>query len=91
MDWYHLRLFTTYHGKGTEWIPEEAVDRSALGQTNKEIVKDQSKVQQLETFDVGILKGAHSESKRPIKGIVHRSPEIEREGEKRVILRIDLA
>ena len=37
-DGYHLRLFTTYYGKGTEWLPENAVNRKALGKSNNLIV-----------------------------------------------------
>eukprot|EP00466_Bigelowiella_natans_P009815 jgi/Bigna1/137875/aug1.41_g12583 len=90
MDWNYLRLLTTYHGKGTEWLPEETTNRCCLGTMNERIVKDRSKVRRLQTFDVGIFKGAHSENQIPIKGIVHRSPEVEKPEEKRIILRIDL-
>lgn len=89
-DGYSLRLFTTYYGKGTEWLPERALNRWALGKTNEKIVKNPSKIQQMETFEVGILKGELPNSVNPTPGIVHRSPEIEHTGEIRVILRVDI-
>ncbi len=89
-DGYTLRLFTTYYGEGTEWLPEKAVNRSGLGKTNEQIVKDPSQIQQMEAFEVGILKGEVPNSHNRTKGIVHRSPEIVGTGEKRIILRIDI-
>ncbi len=89
-DGYPLRLFTTYIGQGTEWLPEDAVNRSALGKQNEQIVKNTDKVQQMAAGHVGILKGELPTRKRSVKGIVHRSPEIVNTGEKRIILRVDI-
>ena len=89
-DGYALRLFTTYYGRGTEWLPEKATNRKGLGKTNEHIVKDITKVQQMDPFEVGILKGELPNSNRPGKGIVHKSPAINHSGEKRIILRIDI-
>lgn len=89
-DGYSFRLFSTYLGRGTEWIPEVATDRTSLGKSNELIVKDPSKIQQMETFEVGILKGESLDQPRKVKGIVHRSPDIEALNEKRIILRIDI-
>ena len=89
-DGYSLRLFTTYLGKGTQWLPENNVNRNALGKTNELIVKDSNRIQQMETMEVGILKGEPRMERRTAHGIVHRSPEIEPTGEKRVILRVDI-
>jgi hypothetical protein len=90
IDGYNLRLFTTYNGNGTEWLPEEATNRKAFGTTNERIVKDDSKVQRMDPFEVGILKGEVPGGNNGNKGIVHRSPEIEKEGKKRIILRVDI-
>ncbi len=87
-DGYSLRLFSTYYGSGTQWLPEKATNRKVLGKTNELIVKDPTQIQQMETFEVGILKGEVSNSKS--KGIVHKSPAIQHRGEKRIILRIDI-
>ena len=89
-DGYYLRLFSTYAGPGTEWLPEDAVDRSALGTCNEQIVKDQSKVQRMSTGDVGILKGDLFKQ-TGAGGIVHRSPGIAQTGEQRIILRLDIS
>ncbi|MEM9328900.1 MAG: DUF1826 domain-containing protein [Bacteroidota bacterium] len=86
-DGYALRLFITYLGPGTEWVPEVAVRRSALGRSNEEIVKDPERVQRLGTQHVGILKGA---PQKGAKGIVHRSPSLSGTGKKRIILRVDI-
>jgi len=90
MDGYSFRLFTTYIGAGTEWLPEKATNRKGLGKQNELIVKDPSQVQQMDTFEVGILKGEVPNEVPSVKGIVHRSPEISQSGEKRIILRVDI-
>jgi len=89
-DGYPLRLFTTYWGKGTEWLPEDAVDRSALGTQNDRIVRVPAMIRQMEAGEVGILKGESPSSARSVLGIVHRSPEMTQPGEKRIILRVDI-
>ena len=89
-DGYSLRLFTTYYGKGTEWLPEKAVNRSALGKSNDLIVQDASQIQRMDAFEVGILKGEIPGKASSVKGIVHRSPRITQSGEKRIILRLDI-
>ena len=89
-DGYSLRLFSTYYGKGTEWLPESATNRSALGKSNEQIVKDQSQIRKMKPFEVGILKGESPESTSTVKGIVHRSPQVSALGEKRIILRVDI-
>lgn len=89
-DGYPLRLFTTYYGRGTEWLPERAVNRHALGTTNKQIVKSATEVRQMAPFEVGILKGGSPDGSSVAKGIVHRSPAIKEHGEKRLVLRVDI-
>jgi len=89
-DGYDLRLFTTYYGLGTEWLPEKAVNRAALGSSNKKIVKNKDQTQQVATGHVAILKGELPNKREAVRGIVHRSPEIQQKGEKRIILRIDI-
>lgn len=88
-DRYKLRLFTTYFGEGTEWVPENAVNRDALGSTNEKIVKDATQIQRLGTYDVGILKGEIPGSAYNAKGIVHKSPAIGKD-DYRIILRVDI-
>ncbi|MEM6361338.1 MAG: DUF1826 domain-containing protein [Bacteroidota bacterium] len=90
IDGYRLRLFSSYHGPGTEWLPEGAVNRQALGTTNERIVTYPDKIQCLGTGHVGILKGELPNQFQSVKGIVHRSPEISKTDEKRIILRVDI-
>jgi len=83
-----LRLLCTYVGQGTCWLPDEAVNQKALkpGSGNQEIVKNEEQIQQVRTGDVVLLKGALYPKANPI---LHRSPSIEKNGEKRLLLRID--
>lgn len=90
IDGYRLRLFTTYLGPGTEWLPEEAVNRSGLGKTNELIVKNPDLIQRMNAMDVGILKGEVPNKPRYVRGIVHRSPHISTTNGKRIIMRIDI-
>ncbi|MEM8526326.1 MAG: DUF1826 domain-containing protein [Bacteroidota bacterium] len=82
-----LRLLCTYIGQGTLWLPDEAVNQQAVAKgSNQEIVSDESLIQQVNTGDVVILKGALYQGANPI---LHRSPSIEKHGEQRLLLRID--
>jgi len=83
-----LRLLTAYHGDGTEWLPEAAVNRAALGAgSNDAICRDRSQIRRLRPFWVGLFKGsAHGDDRF---GIVHRSPPIRRRGGRRLLLRLD--
>lgn len=88
-DRYDLRLLCTYIGCGTEWVEEPYVNRSMLMRgENSDIVTDASKVQMMQPFEVGILKGEASASNKN-KGIVHRSPPVRSESDKRLLLRLD--
>lgn len=84
-----LRLLCTYHGPGTEWLPEDAVDRSALGGgCNRDVCRDPRRIQRLAAGTVGIFKGeAHPGNAG--RGIVHRSPPITRGGMRRLVLCLD--
>jgi len=85
-----LRLLCTYIGQGTLWLPEEAINRKELSGVggNERIVKDENLIQQIQTGNVAILKGAIY-SKENTKAVVHRSPEIKGTGEIRLLLRVD--
>ena len=72
---YHVdnvprRLLVTYDGKGTEWLPDEAVDRAAYtkGQPNELIVKDPSSRQFISEWDIAVFKGGNG-------GLLHRTPD----------------
>ena len=73
---YHVdqvpqRLLVTYSGQGTEWIPNEAADRSAFlkGKSNPEIVLDKSALRWMNPFDVSIFRGGDG------NGLLHRTPD----------------
>ncbi|NJK82997.1 MAG: DUF1826 domain-containing protein [Saprospiraceae bacterium] len=85
-----LRLLCSYAGQGTLWLPEEAINRKALDGlgNNQDIVKEEALIQQVQTGEVCLLKGAIY-PKKGTKAVVHRSPTIEEIGEKRLLLRID--
>lgn len=88
-DINHLRLLCTYIGPGTLWLPNEAVDFrvfQAKGNNDPEAGIDKQHIQQAQTGDVVILKGALYPDANPV---LHRSPAIKESGEKRLLLRID--
>lgn len=89
-DGYRLRLFSTYYGPGTQWLPEDAINREALGTTNECIIVDPNKIRQMSAGHVAIFKGEHPGKKNGVGGIVHRSPAIMENHEKRIILRVDI-
>ncbi|WP_416139865.1 DUF1826 domain-containing protein [Halomonas sp. HK25] len=87
-----VRLVTTYHGPGSEWLPEAAVNRAGLGapSTDKpEIVRDPDAIQRLEVGDLALLKGGGWEGNEH-QALAHRSPALS-EGQKRLLLTIDPA
>jgi hypothetical protein len=70
------RLLCTYLGPGTEWAPNEAINRQAMathGAWNDAIVTDWQQVQSVPRFAVAILLGQTDGDSR---GVVHRSPEV---------------
>jgi hypothetical protein len=82
VDRVPCRLVTTYHGIGTEWLPDIAADRSKLGTGNQGkpdhtsgLFRRGNAVRQLQPGDVALLKGelwAGNEG----AGIIHRSPKV---------------
>jgi len=88
-DVNELRMLCTYYGPATLWLPEAAENRTAyhLGENNKEIIQDPKLIQQANTGDVLILKGALYPNS---KAAIHRSPSIRKKEGKRLLLRIDM-
>lgn len=69
-----IRLLCTYRGAGTLWVPDDAVDRKALGRgDNAAVTPDPSRVRALAPGHVGLLKGEAWPGNRH-RGLVHRSP-----------------
>jgi len=95
-DQLACRLVTTYYGQGSEWLPEAAVNRCKLGQganglpdAESGVLKIPNGIQQLQAGEVALLKGEGWLGSE-VKGIVHRSPQIN-PGDKRVLLTFDFA
>lgn len=85
-----LRMLCTYSGPGTLWLTEDNVNRKALDTCgdNQCIILDEKGIKQVNTGAVVILKGAIYPTEGT-KAIAHRSPTIEENGERRLLLRID--
>jgi hypothetical protein len=66
-----MRLLVTYAGQGTEWLPDEAVDRSEFlnNSTNEKIIIDMSKRKFMNSWDVAIFSGGAN-------GVLHRTPDL---------------
>ena len=79
-----LRLLVTYYGKGTEWVPDSAVDRLAYdsGMPNDKILTNTNGRKFLNAWDIAIFRGGKT-------GILHRTPESVINGESSILMRID--
>jgi len=95
VDRVPCRLITTYHGIATEWLPHCKVDRSKLGvashgKIDEEtgIFKTHKDIEQLDVGHVGLLKG-ESWEKNEGAGLVHRSPKVENNDQRRLMLTLD--
>lgn len=78
-----LRMLCTYAGPGTLWVAED--DKSSKSQSH-EVSIDKDSIHQVKTGNVAILKGALYPNSNPA---IHRSPSISKNGETRLLLRID--
>lgn len=86
-----IRLLCTYRGAGTLWLPDDAVDRSALGRgDNAAVAPDPSRVRALAPGHVGLLKGEAWPDNRGL-GLVHRSPPADPRHGPRLLLCLDHA
>lgn len=74
VDHVGLRLLCTLYGAGTEWIPEQAADRSQLGAGGGAVLREADAVRQIPAGDIAVLKG-HCHRADPGRGLIHRSPE----------------
>ena len=79
VDYLKCRLLTTYYGPGTEWLPNELIDRSKLKFNQKSstdqdgLFSSKTHIKQLATGDVALLKGELWSGNKG-QGLVHRSP-----------------
>jgi len=88
VDFLSLRLLVTYHGEGTEFLPEPACDRAHLGcGRNEELIRDPGQIFQARPGTVVLMKGESFPGNSGF-GAVHRSPHPKAP---RVVLRMDVA
>ncbi len=86
VDHVPVRLITTYAGIGSQWLREGAIDRSQLGNPQAE-PRDALKIRQINGGDVALLKGERWVGNEG-QGLVHRSPQLQRD-ERRLLLTLD--
>lgn len=94
VDKIPCRLVTTFIGQGTQWLTNQAVNRTKLGAsshglTDEEsgIYQDHKDIKQLSVGDVALLKG-ESWFNNTGGGLVHRSPFVGK-NERRLLLTLD--
>ena len=85
-----LRLLCTYKGPGTEWVKPDNINFDLPHCSGNEMIINDQEIQQTKPYDVVILKGAlHEHREAPL--ILHRSPPLENQETKRLLLRIDMS
>lgn len=96
VDRVPCRLVTTYLGAGTEWLRDNAVDRSKLGSGSRGlsdlesgILKSPRDIERLNGGDVALLKGELWEGNEDA-GLVHRSPAVAA-GDARLLVTVDMS
>lgn len=86
-----VRLLCTYCGPGTQWVPDAAANRAALGKgDNAAICPDPGSVRSIARGDVALLKGDLWPGNAG-RGLIHRSPPLGRSGTQRLLLALDIA
>ena len=80
------RFLVTLYGSGTEWIPHDEVDWKIFDEkdSNKNPLKDRSKIKNFKTGEWSLLKGGSWQEN--FNGVVHRSPH---KNDERLLLSID--
>lgn len=79
VDHLPCRLITTYGGRGTEWLPEEYVDRELLGRADLPLRHPETgdgSTRALEPRAIGLFRG-EGWLDGSVGGVVHRSPDIQ--------------
>jgi hypothetical protein len=95
VDYVPCRLVTTFSGSGSQWLPDDKVNRGALGSQGGVTRDDDSPlfaspddIQNLQTGDVAIMKGERWQGNED-GGVIHRSPPVSN-GTKRIVMTLDL-
>lgn len=95
VDRVGLRLLCTYYGQGTEWLSDEAADRSKLGSLAhgmpdeaSGLIRDHAAISQAPPFALLLLKGTQWQGNSG-GGAIHRSPAVNDRQPCRVLLALD--
>jgi len=85
-----LRLLCTYSGPGTLWLTDDNINLKVVKTRGSKdnIFIEQERIQQANTGAVVLLKGALYPDENT-KAVVHCSPSIEEDAQKRLLLRMD--
>ncbi|WP_374555977.1 DUF1826 domain-containing protein [Aquitalea pelogenes] len=90
-----VRMLCTYQGQGTEWLSEEAADRSKLGNLaqgmpdeTSGLIRNPRAIRQAPPFSLLLLKGTQWQGNHG-RGAIHRSPTPDPLGPCRVLLALD--
>ncbi|MEO8904287.1 MAG: DUF1826 domain-containing protein [Polyangiaceae bacterium] len=54
-----LRLVTTYAGPGTEWLPDEAVDRRAMADSSQALAAEVAAEHRIDDANARIARSPH--------------------------------
>lgn len=89
VDKIPVRMVTTYQGPGTQWLPEEAADRLALGHSqygHQDVCINPEQIRELRLGSLALLKGECWPGNEG-RGLIHRSPVVP--NGKRLMLSLD--
>lgn len=96
VDHVPCRLVCTYGGIGTQWLPDDCVDRTKLGPGAKGLpdeesglIRDKTAIQTMPPYAVGLMKGLKWEGHEE-HGAVHRSPKLASAAPRRLLLTWDI-
>ena len=90
VDHVPCRLITTYGGRGTEWLPEEHVDRTRLGHCDLPVTATSSgdaAVESIPPWAIALFRG-EGWLDGSLGGVVHRSPHVTA-AEPRLLVTVD--
>ena len=94
VDRLAVRMVTTFCGPATQWLPNDAADRSWLGAAGagqpdetSGLMRDPTALQSLQAGDVALMKGEGWEGNQGL-GLIHRSPAVPT-AQRRLVLTLD--
>lgn len=89
------RMVCTYGGPGTEWLPDDSVNRSKLGRGanglpdhESGLILDESAIRAMPPYAIGLMKGERWQGNEG-RGAVHRSPKLSEGQPRRLLLTMD--